>query len=192
MRITMTLAALALLAGCSNPQSMHDNTNEPIEYPETRKTDVQDDYFGTVVNDPYRWLEDDRAEETEEWVKAQNATTQKYLTRIPYRDQIEKRLTQLFNYPRLSSPKRVGNHYFFYKNSGLQNQSVIYYQEGRDGEPKVFIDPNTLSESGTVSINLLGSSPDDKYIAYSQSEGGSDWSEIRIRETRSSMTVWNG
>lgn len=185
----MTLAALAFLAGCSNPQSMQDETVDTIDYPETRKTDVRDDYFGTTVDDPYRWLEDDTAAETEAWVKAQNATTQKYLARISYRDQIEKRLTQLFNYPRLSSPRRVGDYYFFYKNSGLQNQSVIYYQEGREGEPKVFIDPNTLSESGTISINLLGHSPDHKYIAYSQSEGGSDWSEIRIREVASNKEL---
>lgn len=193
MRTTtlFTAAALFLLAGCANNESMKDDDTATGEltYPETRKTDVQDDYFGTVVDDPYRWLEDDTAAETEAWVKAQNAVTQNYLAQIPFRDQIEKRLTELFNYPRLSSPQRVGDYYFFYKNSGLQNQAVIYYQKGRDGEAKVFIDPNELSESGTVSINLLGHSPDNKYIAYARSEGGSDWSEIRIREIASNREL---
>lgn len=182
MRFIPILVMPLLVVACTDSQSMKDSKEEKIEYPETRKTDVTDDYFGTTVADPYRWLEDDRAEETENWVKAQNETTQKYLARIPYRDQIEQRLTQLFDYPRVSSPRRVGEYYFFYKNSGLQNQSVLYYQKGRDGEPQVFIDPNALSEDGTVSINLLSASPDEKYIAYSRSEGGSDWSEIRIRE----------
>ncbi|HLV52922.1 MAG TPA: prolyl oligopeptidase family serine peptidase [Cryomorphaceae bacterium] len=182
MRFIPILVMPLLVVACTDSQSMKDSKEEKIEYPETRKTDVTDDYFGTTVADPYRWLEDDRAEETENWVKAQNETTQKYLERIPYRDQIEQRLTQLFDYPRVSSPRRVGEYYFFYKNSGLQNQSVLYYQKGRDGEPQVFIDPNALSEDGTVSINLLSASPDEKYIAYSRSEGGSDWSEIRIRE----------
>lgn len=182
MRFIPILVMPLLVVACTDSQSMKDSKEEKIEYPETRKTDVTDDYFGTTVADPYRWLEDDRAEETENWVKAQNETTQKYLERIPYRDQIEQRLTQLFDYPRVSSPRRVGEYYFFYKNSGLQNQSVLYYQKGRDGVPQVFIDPNALSEDGTVSINLLSASPDEKYIAYSRSEGGSDWSEIRIRE----------
>ncbi len=182
MRFIPILVMPLLVVACTDSQSMKDSKEEKIEYPETRKTDVTDDYFGTTVADPYRWLEDDRAEETENWVKAQNETTRKYLERIPYRDQIEQRLTQLFDYPRVSSPRRVGEYYFFYKNSGLQNQSVLYYQKGRDGEPQVFIDPNALSEDGTVSINLLSASPDEKYIAYSRSEGGSDWSEIRIRE----------
>ena len=156
--------------------------DQKITYPETKKVDVSDDYFGTTVADPYRWLEDDTASDTEAWVKAQNKVTQAYLEKIPFREDIAERLTDLFNYPRLSSPMKVGEYYFFYKNDGLQNQPVIYYKKGKDGEPEVFIDPNALSEEGTVSVNLLGASSDDKFMAYSKSEGGSDWSKIYIRE----------
>ncbi|MFT5596254.1 MAG: prolyl oligopeptidase, partial [Flammeovirgaceae bacterium] len=153
-----------------------------MEYPETKKVDTSDVYFGTTVADPYRWLENDTAADTEAWVKAQNMVTQAYLEKIPYRQQIEDRLTELINYPKLSSPFRAGEYYFFYKNDGLQNQAVIYFQKGKDGEPEVFIDPNALSESGTVSVNLIGASADHKYMAYTKSEGGSDWSKIYIRE----------
>jgi len=169
-----------LLAACTTENNMEDKKG--IAYPETRKTDVSDEYFGTMVQDPYRWLENDTAADTEGWVKAQNEVTKTYLDQIPYRQKVEDRLTELFNYPRLSSPYRVGEYYFFYKNDGLQNQSVIYYQKGKDGDPVVFIDPNELSEDGTISVNLLGASDDNKYMAYSKSEGGSDWSKIYIRE----------
>src|SRR5690554_4246298 len=170
-----------LLIACTGESQMEKKT-EKITYPETRKETVSDDYFGTTVNDPYRWLENDTAVETESWVRAQNAVTNEYLSKIPYRSQIKDRLTELFDYPRVSSPLRVGEYYFFYKNDGLQNQSVIYYQKGKDGEPQVFMDPNTMSADGTVSINLLGGSEDNKYMAYSQSSAGSDWRDIYIRE----------
>ncbi len=172
----------AALAACNPTEKMEETKTQAISYPETRTEQVQDDYFGTLVNDEYRWLEDDTAAETEAWVKAQNEVTGGYLENIPYREQIKDRLTELVNYPRLSSPYKVGQHYFFYKNDGLQNQSVIYYQKGRDGEPQVFIDPNALSADGTIAINLMGGSLDDKYMAYSQSSAGSDWSHIRIRD----------
>jgi prolyl oligopeptidase len=180
MKNTVIFASLALITACSNNDKM--NETEKIVYPVTEKVDVVDDYFGTSITDAYRWLEDDNAPETETWVKAQNTVTQSYLSKIPYRDQIKERLTELFNYPRVSAPRRVGEYYFFYKNDGLQNQAVIYYQKGRDGEPMVFIDPNTLSEEGTTSVNLLGASKDNKYIAYSQSVAGSDWTNIFVRE----------
>ncbi|MCA1762352.1 MAG: prolyl oligopeptidase family serine peptidase, partial [Flavobacteriales bacterium] len=112
-----------------------------------------------------------------------------YLENIPYRQKIEDRLTELINYPRMSSPMKVGDYYFFYKNDGLQNQSVIYFQKGRDGEPKVFINPNELSESGTVSVNLLGASNDNKYMAYTQSDAGSDWSTVYFREIKSNTKL---
>jgi prolyl oligopeptidase len=180
MKNLLIFASLTLITACSNNDKM--NETEKIVYPVTAKVDVVDDYFGTSITDAYRWLEDDNAPETETWVKAQNTVTETYLSKIPYRDQIKERLTELFNYPRISAPRRVGEYYFFYKNDGLQNQSVIYYQKGRDGEPMVFIDPNALSEEGTTSVNLLGASKDNKYIAYSQSVAGSDWSNIFIRE----------
>lgn len=154
----------------------------PVNYPATEKGDVADDYHGTQVADPFRWLEDDNADDTKAWVSSQNETTFGYLEQIPFRQAIEDRLTELVNYPRLSSPFRVGEYYFFSKNDGLQNQAVIYYQEGLDGEPKVFIDPNALNPDGTTSISLMGASKDNKYMAYSRSDAGSDWRKIYVRD----------
>lgn len=180
MKRSLFILSAALAAACSTETPMEENV--AIAYPETKKTDVTDDYFGTSVPDPYRWLENDTAADTEAWVKAQNKVTQAYLAQIPYRQKLEDRLTELINYPRLSSPTKVGEYYFFSKNDGLQNQAVIYYQNGKEGDPMVFIDPNSLSEDGTVSINLLGASGDNKHMAYTKSEGGSDWSKIYIRD----------
>ncbi|MFK7983544.1 MAG: prolyl oligopeptidase family protein, partial [Saprospiraceae bacterium] len=131
---------------------------------------------------PYRWLEDDRAGEVEDWVKAQNTVTFDYLNKIPYRDAIATRYSQLFDFPKMHSPIKVGAYYFYYKNEGLQNQAVIYRQEGIKGVPSVFIDPNQLSENGTVSITILGASKDNTHLAYAQSQAGSDWQEIHIME----------
>ena len=153
-----------------------------LTYPETKKADVADDYFGTKVPDPYRWFEDLNSEDVKAWVEAENEVTFSYLEQIPFREKIRQRLTELYDYPKYSSPYRAGDHYFFYKNEGLQNQSVIYVQKGLEGEPKVFIDPNELSPDGTVRIYLTGFSEDNRYAAYSRSEAGSDWQEIRIME----------
>jgi prolyl oligopeptidase (EC:3.4.21.26). Serine peptidase. MEROPS family S09A len=150
-----------------------------MSYPETRKGDVVDTYFGTEVADPYRWLEDDRSEETENWVKAQNEVTFAHLESIPYREKIETRLTELWNYEKISAPFKEGDYTYFYKNDGLQNQYVVYRQKG-DEEPKVFLDPNTFSEDGTTSLAQLTFSDDGSLAAYSISEGGSDWRKIRI------------
>ncbi len=117
-----------------------------MNYPETKKGDQVDDYFGTKVADPYRWLEDDNAEDVKAWVTAQNEVTFAYLEKIPGRDKLRDRITELYNYPKYSSPFKAGDYYFFQKNDGLQNQYVTYYQKGLDGEPEVFIDPNKLSE----------------------------------------------
>jgi prolyl oligopeptidase len=155
---------------------------KPLVYPQTKKVDVVDDYHGTKVADPYRWLEDDNAPEVKAWVGEQNKVTSAYLGAIACRGPIAKRLEELYNYPRYSAPFRVGEYYFFSKNDGLQNQSVIYFQKGLEGEPQVFIDPNTLSADGTVRVGLLGESQDDRYMAISRSEAGSDWGEIRVLE----------
>lgn len=153
-----------------------------VTYPDTKKGDQNDDYHGTSIADPFRWLENDTAQDVAAWVQAQNKTTFGYLEQIPFRKQIQDRITELINYPRLSSPFRAGDYYFFYKNDGLQNQAVIYVQKGLTGKPEVFIDPNKLSAEGTVAISLMGISGDDKYVAYSRSEAGSDWQEIHVME----------
>ncbi len=153
-----------------------------LKYPYTKKVDVKDNYHGTVVADPYRWLEIDTAKEVEAWVEAENKVTFSYLRSIPIRQEIEDRYRELFNYPKLSSPHKVGDYYFFNKNDGLQNQSVIYYQKGLDGTPEVFIDPNALSKDGTTSISLAGFSKDNKYVAISRQVAGSDWQELYVME----------
>jgi prolyl oligopeptidase len=130
-------------------------------------------------------MEDDTAEEVKKWVEAQNKVTFGYLENIPFREKIRQRVTEVYNYPRYSSPFRAGEYYFFYKNDGLQNQSVIYIQKGLDGEPEVFIDPNELSPDGTIRIGLLGFSKDNRYVAFSRSEAGSDWREIRVMDVDS-------
>jgi prolyl oligopeptidase len=155
---------------------------QSLSYPITKKGDVVDDYFGTKVPDPYRWLEDDNAPEVKQWVKDENVVTFGYLEKIPFREMIWTRLTEIYNYSRYSSPFRAGDYYFFYKNDGLQNQSVIYIQKGLEGTPEVFIDPNTLSPDGTVRIGLISFSNDNRYVAVSRSEAGSDWSEIKVME----------
>jgi prolyl oligopeptidase len=154
----------------------------PLNYPETRKSDHVDVYFGVEVPDPYRWLEDDNSAETAEWVKAQNEVTFGYLENIPFRGKIRDRLTQIWDYPRYSSPFRAGKYYFFFKNDGMQNQSVIYIQDGLEGKPRVFLDPNTFSEDGTVALSSLSISNDDRYFAYGISRAGSDWVEAKVIE----------
>jgi len=153
-----------------------------LKYPETKKVDVTDVYFGKTVADPYRWLEDDNSEETAKWVEAQNAVTFDYLNKIPFRNTIKERLTQIWNYDKLSAPFYEGGRYFFYKKIGLQNQSVLYVQKSLTDEPELLLDPNTLSEDGTVALGTVSISKDGKYLAYSTSDGGSDWQKIRVME----------
>ena len=158
-------------------------------YTNSRKGNQVDNYHGTLIKDPYRWLEDDRAEEVENWVKAQNKVTFDYLGNIPYRDAIADRYRELFDFPKMYSPLKAGVYYFYYKNEGLQNQAVIYRQEGLEGEPVVFIDPNELSKHGTVAITILGCSKDNAYLAYAQSQAGSDWQEIHVMEVATGKKI---
>ncbi len=160
-----------------------------IAYPSTHKTAQVDTFFGTTVADPYRWLEDDRSAETEDWVEAQNKVTQAYLDKIPYRKDIEKQLTALWNYEKFGTPFREGNSYFFFKNNGLQNQSVLYRQQGLDGTPEVFLDPNTFSEDGTVALGGLDFTEDGTLMGYSLSESGSDWRKILVMDVASGQLV---
>ncbi|MEG3847354.1 prolyl oligopeptidase family serine peptidase [Microcoleus sp. herbarium19] len=156
--------------------------DRPLSYPATRKIDVSDDYHGVKVSDPYRWLEDPESSETQAWVEAQNALTFGYLREIPAREKIKNRLTQLWDYEKYGIPFKEGDRYFYYKNDGLQNQSVLYTLTSLDGEPKVLIDPNTLSEDGTVALGGIAISEDGKFMAYGLSTSGSDWQEWKVRD----------
>lgn len=155
---------------------------QPIKYPVAKKVDTITDYFGTKIADPYRWLENDTSAETAEWVKLENEVTESYLSKIPYREKLKERLTKIWDYPKIGVPYREGPWYFFSKNDGLQNQAVLYVQEGLDGTPRVLLDPNTLSEDGTVALAGTSVSHDGKYMAYSLAASGSDWNEIYVME----------
>ncbi len=151
-----------------------------LKYPETKKVDVVDDYFGTKVADPYRWLEDDNSEETAKWVIEQNKVTNEYLSKIPFRDKLKERFEKLYNYPKYTAPFRAGDKYYFFKNDGLQNQSVMYVKDELNGEAKVFLDPNKFSEDGTKSLSNISFSKDGKLFVYGISSGGSDWDEFFV------------
>jgi prolyl oligopeptidase len=152
-----------------------------MNVPVTRRDDTVENYHGTVVTDPYRWLEDESSTETKAWVEAQNDVARAYLDALPERAGIKKRYTELYNYARYSVPSRKGEWYFFYKNDGLQNQAVLYRQKGLEGEATVVLDPNTLSSDGTLALSSEVASEDGNLLAYGVSASGSDWQEIRIR-----------
>jgi prolyl oligopeptidase len=153
-----------------------------VTYPQTKKVEQVDDYHGTKVADPYRWLEDDvrKSKEVADWVAEQNKVTEAYLASIPQRDAIKKRITDLWNYEKLSPPSKAGGKYFFSKNDGLQNQSVLYVQDSLDGEARMLLDPNTLSKDGTVALAGFVVSEDGKYAAYGVAEAGSDWNTWKV------------
>lgn len=185
-------------AQLSNP------TQKSMIYPETKQENVKDTYFGTTVADPYRWLEDDRSEETKLWVEAQNAVTKAYLAKIPYRNDIKERLKKLLNYEKYSQPFKEGGYTYYYKNTGLQNQSVLYRQK-EGGEPEVFLDPNTFSKDATSSMAGVSFSKDGSMVAYQVSDGGSDWTKVivmkaidktvvgeTLRDVKFSGIAWQG
>jgi prolyl oligopeptidase len=172
----LILTAMTLIASCKP------GDKSPVQYPETAKTDVVDTIFGVPVADPYRWLEDDMSDETAEWVKMQNVVTFGYLETIPYREEIRTRLTAMWNYEKFSAPFKEGEYTYFLKNDGLQNQYVVYRQK-EGGETEVFLDPNTFSADGTTSLSEVGFSKDGSLIAYSISEGGSDWRKVIVMNT---------
>ncbi|GJI87283.1 prolyl oligopeptidase family serine peptidase [Duganella hordei] len=153
-----------------------------LNYPITRTVDQQDNYHGTTIADPYRWLEDANSDETHAWVEAQNKLTQGYLSQIPGRDAIKSRLTKLWNFERFSVPFKEGGRYFYSRNDGLQNQSVLYTMKTLADVPRMLLDPNTLAADGTVALAGLAVSPNGRYLAYSTAASGSDWNEIRVRD----------
>lgn len=156
-------------------------TQKTIQYPPTKKGEVKDTYFGTEVADPYRWLEDDNSAETSEWVKTQNELTFGYLATMPFRDKIKSRLTELWDYPKYGTPFKEAGKYFFFKNNGLQNQSVLYITADLAAEPSVLLDPNTLTEDGTAALTGIEISTDGQYLVYQVAKSGSDWNDVFVK-----------
>ena len=174
MKNLIIIAAMTIVIGSCDKGKFN--------YPETRKVDTVDYYFGEAVPDPYRWLEDDNAPEVKEWVKAQNEVTFGYLKSIPFRDKIEQRLKEIWNYPKEGVPFEKGGYYFMEKNDGLQNQDVLYFMDSIGGEARVLLDPNTFSDDGTVALAGYAVSEDGKFIVYATSTGGSDWRDVYVKE----------
>jgi len=162
--------------------------NPATQYPTTKQGSETDVYFGTTVSDPYRWLEDDRADDTKEWVEQENTVTNTFLARIPFRKDIKARLKELWNYEKYTAPFKEGDYTYFYKNNGLQNQYVLYRQK-EDETPHVFLDPNRFSVDGTTSLQGIEFSKDGAYAAYQISEGGSDWRKVFVIETKTMKIV---
>ncbi len=173
--MTLTILSLSTVYG----------QKKEIKYPESMKGNVSDVYFETTVQDPYRWLEDDNSAETAAWVAAQNSVTNEYLNEIDFRSALKSRLEKIWNYPKLGVPFKKGDKYFFFKNDGMQNQSVLYMRNSLDSEATMLFDPNNLSTDGTIALGGTSISPDAKYLGYSISRGGSDWNEICVMEIES-------
>ncbi len=176
--ILLLLGAATTIASCNNMKQI-----KHLPYPETARGEVKDNYFGTEVGDPYRWLEDDNSEATAAWVAAENTVTQDYLSQIPFRSAIRERLTQLWNYAKESAPVKHGEWWYYSYNDGLKNQSVIYRTQAPGTQGEVFLDPNMLSEDGTVALSAIAFSDDGRYCAYSAAASGSDWVEIHVMKT---------
>lgn len=186
---SLVLLLSTIVAACSdsqdNPLVETDGDVHQVPeltYPVTKKDDIVDDYFGTLVKDPYRWLEDDMSAETGAWVSAQNVVTDGYLGKIPFRDEIKVRLEEMWNYEKVGAPFKEGNYTYFYRNQGLQNQYVLYRTD-ETGHTEIFLDPNSFSDDGTISMANISFSQDGSIAAYAISEGGSDWRKIMIIDT---------
>ncbi len=180
MKKFLYLSPLLFLAACGTQEEKKEAA--AINYPSTKVVAHTDTINGVAVADDYRWLENDTSAETKAWVTEQIKTTDDYFSKIPYREQLKERITELLNFPKYGAPFKVGDYYIFAKNTGLQNQAVYYIQKGLNGKEEIFLDPNSMSKDGTVSINLAGYSKDKKYIAYTLNRAGSDWEEIYVMD----------
>ena len=189
-KLMLPIITALVLVGCNNSNVSINQTNT-VTYPKTKKVDTVTNYFGTQVKDPYRWLEDDMSEETARWVEDQNKTTFGYLENIPFREELKQRLTTLWNYEKVGAPFKEGDYSYFYKNDGLQNQYVIYrYKTGQDPDKtEVFLDPNTFTEDGTISLGGLSFSENGSLAAYSISEGGSDWRKVLVMNAQTKKII---
>ena len=164
------------------------NSHSQVTYPNTQMEIIKDVYFGTEVDDPYRWLEDDKSPKVKDWIKEQNKLTFSYLEQIPERDFFKNRLKELWNYEKIGTPFKEGNYTYYYKNDGLQNQYVLYRKKNEEKE-EVFIDPNKFSDDGTISLAGTYFSEDGSLLAYSISEGGSDWRKVVIMDTETKTVI---
>jgi prolyl oligopeptidase len=182
MKQMVLFASLAIASACSADSMRDTSATRALAYPETRRMDHVDVYHGQRIADPYRWFEDEKAAETRQWIEAENALAQPYLEAIPARAKIKERLTQLWNYERYDIPVKRGGRYFYLRNDGLQNQSVLYVAESLDATPRVLLDPNTLSKDATIALGEFVPSPDGKLLAYSLSDGGTDWRSWHVRD----------
>src|SRR2546422_3933526 len=179
---------LASLLACA-PAPAGLIAESPLTYPKTRQTNQVDDYHGTKAADPYRWLEDDNSPETKAWVEAQNQVTFGFLEQIPERKRIKDRLTRLWNYERYGVPFKEGGHYFFTKNDGLQNQSVLYTVNSLEDTPRLLLDPNKLSADGTAALSGYAITRDGNLMAYGIARAGSDWQEWKVRDVRTAQDL---
>lgn len=188
-KLALAVVILTTITACKNENELKNANAIAVTYPETKTVDTVDTYFGEEVKDPYRWLEDDRSEETGAWVKAQNEVTENYLDKIPYRQELKERLEEIWNYEKISAPFVEGEYTYFYKNDGLQNQSVIYRMKTGEDNEEVFLDPNTFSKDGTVSLGGLNFSKNGKLAAYAISEGGSDWRKVIVMDAETKKQI---
>ena len=183
--VCLWLSIIILLMACKEEKHPMEFKNFNVDYPDTRMDkDVSEDYHGNVILDPFRWLEDDNSEETIDWVDRQNKVTFSYLDSIPYRSALNARLTKLWNYEKIGTPFKEGDDYYYLKNDGLQNQSVLYAKSDLEGDATMILDPNKLSDDGTSSLGSMGFSMDGRYMAYQVSEGGSDWRTVYIKDLK--------
>lgn len=186
-KLVSSIFIAAIIVSCNKKENTV-NMQEALTYPETRKDSVIDTYFGEQVADPYRWLEDDRSDETAAWVKAENEVTFGYLDKIPFREKLRKQLEEKWNYEKIGAPSTEGEFSYYYKNDGLQNQSVLYRKD-QSGKEEVFLDPNTFSKDGTTSLSDVSFTEDGSLVAYAISEGGSDWRKIIVLNAKDKSVI---
>lgn len=191
MNRNLGIMLLAISLGACQQQKIIESKKEIVlkPYPTTEKTTQKDNYFGTVVDDPYRWLEDDLSDKTKQWVTAENEVTDDYLSQIPFREHIRKRLEDLWNYEKETAPFQEGDYIYYYKNDGLQNQYVLYRKKGEEGKEELFLDPNKFSEDGTTSLAGISFSKDGSLVAYQISEGGSDWRKVIVLQAAENKVI---
>ncbi|GHE23832.1 prolyl oligopeptidase family serine peptidase [Sphingobacterium griseoflavum] len=191
MNRNLGVMLLALSLGACQQQKVMESKKDMVlkPYPTTEKTDQKDSYFGVVVDDPYRWLEDDLSDKTKQWVKAENEVTEDYLAQIPFRENIRKRLEDLWNYEKETAPFKEGDYIYYYKNDGLQNQYVLYRKKGEEGKEELFLDPNKFSDDGTTSLAGISFSKDGSLVAYQISEGGSDWRKVIVLQAAENKVI---